>query len=173
MLPLFLQAAARLLARRPGLRVVVSRSPVVDASVYEECARRTGVQVAWSEGATGVLSGAQAAMVASGTATLEAALLETPLLVAFRTGPLNYALAKRVVTIPNVGLVNVLLGEQVAPEFLQGAATPGALASAIERMLDDVPYRDAMLERFRGLRGQLSRGAGSDRVAEMAAELLS
>jgi lipid-A-disaccharide synthase len=112
-------------------------------------------------------------MVASGTATLEAALLETPLLVAFRTGPVNYALAKRVVKIPNVGLVNVLLGEQVAPELLQRDATPAALAQAIARMLDDASYRDAMIARFRGLRGQLAQGEGSERVAEMAAELLS
>ncbi len=173
MLPLFLEAARRLVAERPGLRVVVSRSPVVDPAEYDALARRAGVDVEWGEGASGVLSGAEAAMVASGTATLEAALLETPLLVAFRTGAVNYALAKRVVTIRNVGLVNVLLGEQVAPEFLQGKATPDALAQATARMLDDVPYRDAMLARFRELRGQLARGAGSERVAEMAAELLS
>jgi lipid-A-disaccharide synthase len=173
MLPLFLAAAAKLTARRPGLRVTVSRSPVVDGSLYEDCARRAGIDVAWSEGSVEVLSGARCAMVASGTATLESALLETPLVVGFRTGALNYALARRVVKIPNIGLVNVLLGEQVAPELVQDAATPDALASSAGRMLDDDGFRDGMVERFRALRGQLAQGRGSARVAEMAAELLA
>lgn len=173
MLPLFLEAAATLVARRPGLRVSIGRSPVVDAGVYDDHVRRAGIDVTWGDGAVGVLAGARAAMVASGTATLEAALLETPLLVAFRTGPVNFALARRLVTIPNVGLVNVLLGEQVAPEFVQSAATAGALAAATQRMLDDDAYREGMVARFRGLRAQLAQGAGSERVAGMAAELLS
>ncbi|HEX6790643.1 MAG TPA: lipid-A-disaccharide synthase [Candidatus Krumholzibacteria bacterium] len=173
MLPLFLAAAERLAQRRPGLRIMASRSPVVDASVYDELTRHAKAGIEWSEGASALLSRARVAMVASGTATLEAALLETPLVVAFRTGALNYALARRVVKIPNIGLVNVLLGEQVAPELLQAAATPDALAAAVERLLDDRAHRDTMLERFRGLRDQLGRGAGSERVAQMAEELLS
>jgi lipid-A-disaccharide synthase len=172
MLPVFLDAASELLARRPGLRIAVGRSPVVSAEVYDEHVRDANLQVEMGDGAVGVLSRARAAMVASGTATLEAALLETPLLVAYRTGSMNYALAKRLVKIPNVGLVNVLHGEEVAPEFVQGDATPEALADAIERMLADDAYRDAMVARFRGLRAQLTQGAGSERVAEMAGELL-
>jgi lipid-A-disaccharide synthase len=173
MLPRFLDAAARLHAERPGLRVLGSRSPVVERSLYDDIARRFAVPVEWSDGATGVLCRARAAMVASGTATLQAALLETPLVVAFRTGALNYAMARRVVTIPHIGLVNVLLGGQVAPELVQHAATPRALAEAIGRLLDDEAYRRGTIEKFRALRGQLARGEGSARVAAMAAELLA
>jgi len=145
---------------------------VVDPAVYVAHVRRSGLDVEFGDGAADVLAGARAAMVTSGTATLEAALLETPLLVAYRTGALNYALARRLVKIPNVGLVNVLLGAAVAPEFVQSAVTPPALAAATTRMLDDAAYRDAMVGRFRGLREQLARGSGSERVAEMAEELL-
>jgi lipid-A-disaccharide synthase len=173
MLPLFLNAAARVMERHPGLRVRVGRSPVVDPGVYEELARDAGVATQWEDGASVVLATSRAAMVASGTATLEAALLETPLVVAFRTGAVNYALARRLVRIPDVGLVNVMLGERVAPELVQGAATPDALAASVERLLDDTAYRDGMLRRFRGLRERLAQGAGSTRVAEMAAELLA
>lgn len=173
MLPLFMDAAARLVSRRPGLRVTVGRSPVVEPGIYEQHARAAGVQVEWGDGAAGVLGKARAALVASGTATLESALLETPLVVAFRTGSLNYALARRLVKIPNVGLVNVLLGEQVAPELLQEKATPEALCAALERILDDETHRNGMITRFRALRAQLARGKGSERVAEMAAELLA
>ena len=172
MLPVFLDAAARLAVRRPGLRITVGRSPVVRADVYEEPVRRSGLRVEWSDGAVNALARSRAAMVASGTATLEAALLETPLLVAYRTGALNYALARRLVKIPNVGLVNVLLGDAVAPEFVQSAVSPPALAAAMERMLDDDSHRRAMVERFRSLRTTLAQGRGSERVAEMAGELL-
>jgi lipid-A-disaccharide synthase len=172
MLPTFLAAAEYLVAREPTLKVVIGRSPVVPAAVYDEHLRDVAFPVEHRDGAVEVLSRARAAMVASGTATLEAALLETPLIVAYRTGATNYALAKRLVKIPHVGLVNIVLGDEVAPEFVQAGATPDAIASAVERILDDAAYRQAMVERFRGLRERLGQGAGSARVAELAGALL-
>jgi lipid-A-disaccharide synthase len=120
-----------------------------------------------------VLAGARAAIVASGTATLQAALLETPLVIVYRTTPLNYALARRLVKIPHVGLVNVLLNEKVAPEFVQGDATPQAIAGAVHALLADPAARTAMVERFGSLRAQLGGGGGTARVAEMARDLIT
>jgi lipid-A-disaccharide synthase len=111
-------------------------------------------------------------MAASGTATLQAALLGTPLVVTYRTTALNYALARRLVTIAHVGLVNVLLGERVAPEFVQGDARPAAIASAVQSLLEDTAGTAAMQERFRALRASLAGGRGAARVAEMAAGLM-
>jgi len=171
--PLFLDAARQLRSRHPGLPVTVGRSPVVNPALYDEQVRRAGIDVTLADGAAGVLAHARVALVASGTATLEAALLETPLVIAYRTGRLNYALAKRVVRIPDVGLVNVLLGERVAPELVQDAATPPALADALHALMTDDARRAETIARFRGLRDELARGAGSERVAEMAGELLA
>jgi lipid-A-disaccharide synthase len=173
LLPLFLEATKRLRERHPGLRVTVGRSPVVNPALYDEHVARSGLEVTLGDGAAGVLSHACAALVASGTATLESALLETPLVIAYRTGRLNYALAKRLVRIPDVGLVNVLLGERVAPELVQNEATPDALAAAIDGVLSDGARREAMRRRFRALRDELARGEGSERVAQMAGELLA
>jgi lipid-A-disaccharide synthase len=173
LLPLFLDMTKRLRERHPGLRVTVGRSPVVDPALYDEHVRRAGIDVSMGDGAAPVLSRARAALVASGTATLEAALLETPLVIAYRTGRLNYALAKRLVRIPDVGLVNVLLGERVAPELVQNGATPEALAAAVDGILSDDARREEMRRRFRALRDELARGEGSDRVAAMAGELLA
>ncbi len=173
LLPLFLDAARILRKNNPGLRITVGRSPVVKSTLYDECLRNAGLDVALGDGAAGVLSRAQVALVASGTATLEAALLETPLVIAYRTGPLNYALAKRLVKIPDVGLVNVLLGERVAPELVQHEATPPALADAVHTLLTDGARRAQTIARFRGLRDQLAQGGGSERVAAMAGELLA
>ncbi len=173
LLPLFLDAARRLRERHRGLRVTIGRSPVVNASVYDEYIARAGLDVTLGDGAAAVLAGARAALVASGTATLESALLETPLVIAYRTGRLNYALAKRLVKIPDVGLVNVLLGERVAPELVQHEATAPALADAMHVLLTDAARRQATIARFRGLREQLAQGGGSERVAAMAGELLA
>ena len=111
----------------------------MNPALYDEYVARSGLQVTLGDGAVGVLSHACAALVASGTATLESALLESPLVIAYRTGRLNYALARRLVRIPDVGLVNVLLGERVAPELVQNEATPEALASALDGILSIAP----------------------------------
>ena len=86
---------------------------------------------------------------------------------------LNYLLARRVITIDSIGLVNVTLGERVAPELIQGEATPERIAAEAGRLLTDEGLRREMRERFDGLRGQLGGGNGCRRVAEMAVELLS
>jgi len=173
MLPLMIAAAKVLAARAPGVSFRVARSPVVDAALYERIIGQPGIDVTTDADAVAVLSGARAALVASGTATLQAALLETPLVIVYRTTPLNFALARRLVKIPHVGLVNVLLGEKVAPEFVQADAQPAALATALHALLSDDAVRAGMLERFRSLRAQLGGCRGTVRVAEIARELVT
>jgi len=172
-LPVMLAAATRLRARHPALELVVAKSPVVVRAEYDRLLERAPGGVALADDAVSVLNGARAALVASGTATLQSALLGTPLAVVYRTSALNYAIARRVVRIENVGLVNVLLGEAVAPEFVQGRATPEALANAADTLLFDDGARATALARFASLRDSLGRGRGCERVAEMAAELLA
>ncbi|HEX5131145.1 MAG TPA: lipid-A-disaccharide synthase [Candidatus Krumholzibacteria bacterium] len=173
LLPLLLDSAERLAVRVPGTRFRIARSPVVPRSLYTDLTARAAIEVDIADDAIEVLSGARAAMVASGTATLQAALLDTPLVVVYRTGALNFALARRLVKIPHVGLVNVLLGRAVAPEFVQDAARPDAIAGAVERLLTRDDERNMMLAEFRALRGRLGGGAGARRVAEMARELIA
>jgi lipid-A-disaccharide synthase len=168
MLPLLL-ATARALGRiRPGTRFVVAQSPVVGEKIYRRALARAGLDVRLERDAVDALARARAAVVASGTATLQSALLETPLAIVYKTTPLNYALARRLVTIDRVGLVNVLLGSEVAPEFVQARAQPEAIARATAALLDDSA---ATIARFRELRASLAGGPGAARVAEMALEL--
>jgi lipid-A-disaccharide synthase len=172
-LPVLLEAACALRDRRPELRFVIGKSPVVSRELYQEITARSGGRFEVGEDAVDVLGRARAAMVASGTATLQAALLETPLVVVYRTSRFNYFLAKRLVRIPHVGLVNVLAGREVAREFVQGSARPGDIADEMARMLDDTPRREQAVECFRELRRRLGDGRGCARVAELAEELLA
>ena len=111
------------------------------------------------------LAAADAALVASGTATLEAALLKRPMVITYRIGKWSWRLMKRLAYLPWVGLPNVLAGREVVPELLQDAATPQALADALDAWLQDAGRRGELLETFTDMHRQLRQDTAS-RAAE-------
>jgi lipid-A-disaccharide synthase len=115
-----------------------------------------------------VMASADVVLLASGTAALEAALLERPVVAAYRLAPLTYWLAKglRLVKVPYFTLPNLLTPEPQVPEFLQGAATAEALCTAVVDLLDSPDRRRAIAREFARLREQLAQGA--DRLAANA-----
>lgn len=118
-----------------------------------------------------VLSASDLVIVASGTITLQAALLGIPMVVIYRIHPFSYFWGKRLVKVPFISLPNLLLGEKVVPELIQGEATPKRIAEEALRLLKDSAYRTRVLYHFQRLKELLPKGA-SDRVARMALELL-
>lgn len=160
-------ATARELERRcPGLRVVVSAAPHV--RLDESACPYPIVRSA----SFPVLRAADAAMCKSGTTTLEAAVAGCPLVVAYRTNALTYAAARRLVKIPNIGLVNVVAGRQVAPEFVQGALMPNAVADALEPLLDrNSATRARMVAELARVRDLLGTPGAAKRVAAIALDL--
>ena len=111
------------------------------------------------------IAACDAALVASGTATLEVALFKKPMVIAYRVAWLSYQLMRHMAYLPWIGLPNILLNESVVPEFVQHAATPQALAEAIIAQLHDAPGRAQLAERFAGLHQDLRRNTG-ERAAE-------
>lgn len=95
------------------------------------------------------LAAADLALVASGTATLEAALFKTPMVITYRQSPLSWALQRQMMYLPYVGMPNVLAGEALVPELLQGRATPAALAAALLNLLRDTAAQRRQVDRFR------------------------
>jgi len=160
-------ATARALERRvPGLRVVVSVAP----GITLDAARCPYQQV--HAGSFTVWRAADAALSKSGTSTLEAAVAGCPLIVAYRTSAVTFAIARRVVTIPRIGLVNVVAGREVAPEFVQDAVRPEAMADALAPLLDHgSAERRAMLEGLASVRAQLGTAGAAGRVAGIALEM--
>ncbi|HKW47782.1 MAG TPA: lipid-A-disaccharide synthase [Gemmatimonadaceae bacterium] len=162
----FIATARELERRRPGLRVVVSAAPHVrlDESAFPYPIVRSA--------SFSVLCAADAAMCKSGTTTLEAAVAGCPLVVAYRTNALTYAAARRLVKIPNIGLVNVVAGRQVAPEFVQDALAPNAVADALEPLLDrDSAPRSRMIAELARVRDLLGTPGAARRVATIAMDL--
>ena len=103
------------------------------------------------------LAAADAALVASGTATLEAALFKTPMVIAYRQSPVTWTLMRRMLYLPYIGLPNILAGEHLVPEFVQDKATPGALANALIELLQDGAAQRRQVDRFREIHAVLKQ----------------
>jgi lipid-A-disaccharide synthase len=162
----FVATAKELQARVPGLQVIVSVAPTVALD-----STRCPYRLVHSASLT-VLRAADAALCKSGTTTLEAAIADCPLVVAYRTGRISYALAKRWVKIPHIGLVNVVAGREVAREFIQNAIVPQRIADAMMGLLAAGAPRQEVLNGLAEVRAKLGSPGAADRVARMASDLV-
>ena len=160
-------ATAKELARRiPNLEVLVSVAPTVALD-----STRCPFRLVHSASLT-VLRAADAGLCKSGTTTLEAAIADCPLIVAYRTGRISYALAKRLVKVSNIGLVNVVAGREVAKEFIQDDIVPERMADALVPLLDQRnARREEVLAGLAEVRSRLGTPGAADRVAKMAGAL--
>lgn len=112
-----------------------------------------------------VLASARFCMVASGTATLETALFGVPMAILYRVSPASYWLAKRLVTIEHIGLVNILAGERIVPEFIQGDAAPAKILPTALELIGDTPARETMRQDLQRVRDLLGGPGASERAA--------
>ncbi|HEX9107283.1 MAG TPA: lipid-A-disaccharide synthase [Longimicrobiales bacterium] len=168
---LFGEAARRIRSARPHVQPVIARSAAVPAELYGRA------ELPQTTDGRALLAHAQAALVKSGTTTLEAALAGTPMVIAYRTSSLTFALAKRLVQVDHIGLVNLVAGERLVPEFVQHEATPGALVEAVSPFLTDSAARRSVVHGLARVRQALHApgddgATTSERVASLAAELL-
>lgn len=163
----FVATARELQRRRPGLTVVVATTP----STRLDPAQCPFQQVSGASFA--VLRAATAGLLKSGTTTLEAAVVGLPHVVAYRMGAVSYAIARRIVTIPRIGLVNVVAGGEVSCEFVQDAVVATDMANALEPLLTEGSNeRTAAVQGLAAVRAQLGTPGAAGRVANMALGLL-
>jgi lipid-A-disaccharide synthase len=157
--PPFFEAAARVRRARPGIQLVVPAVPSRRPAI-EEAARAAGLggEVKVVSGRSHeVLAACDVTLIASGTATLEAALFKRPMVISYRVNWLTYRLMKRQHLQPWIGLPNILCGEFVVPELVQERANPDALARAVLEWLGDPARMAAVQERFAALHHLLRR----------------
>jgi lipid-A-disaccharide synthase len=166
--PAFRAAAALVRRGRPEVQALVAAAP----GAFYPGAAGDGITVVSGRPAE-CFAVADAALCKSGTTTLEAAVAGTPLVVAYRMHPLSYRLARRLVRVPWIGMVNLVADRQVAPELIQGAATAEALARAVLPLLDaSSAERRAQLEGLAEVRRRLGAPGAAERAAALARALL-
>ena len=171
-LPEMLAAARTLTLRRKApaqgeFEFIVPLAPTLNAAQRGMVASMVqgpgvGCTVRLAEDARAVLHHARASVVASGTATVEAALIGNPFVVVYRVSRITYAIAKRVVKVPHVAMANLIAGGRVVPELIQDEFKAGNIVEQIEPLLPDGPVRQSMMEELSRIRGLLSTHVGED-----------
>ena len=169
-----LEAGRLLLADQPGLQLVVPVAPTLDRGPLESLAAVVGVTPVFVLGrAPEVLAAADAAAVASGTATLEAALAGAPMVVVYKTSWLTWLIGRLLVRVKFVSLVNLLAERALVPELLQGACTPAAIAQALRPLLDGGPTREEQERGLAEVRALVAPPGAGHAAARAAAEVLA
>jgi len=167
-----LAGALRILAtRRPELQFGLAVAPGLDPSTFARAFE--GLSVVPLAGQThGLMSAATLGLVASGTATVEAALVGMPMVVVYRLSPVTYALGRPFVRVPHYAMVNLIAGRRVVKEMIQRDFTPEAVAREALALLDDPAARATLRMGLGQVRQRLGPPGASGRAAEVVAGLI-
>jgi lipid-A-disaccharide synthase len=167
-LPVMAEAAARIGTALPETRFAVA---VADTVAPERLTPlvpsdlRAAIRLVTGD-TYGVIRAAELVIAASGTVTLEAGVLGTPLVVIYKVSPLTYLAGRLLIRVPFIGMVNLVAGRQVAPELIQGAATPERIAAEALSLLRDPTRLAAVRAELARLPGLLGEGGAPGRAAE-------
>ncbi|MFC5863116.1 lipid-A-disaccharide synthase [Acidicapsa dinghuensis] len=182
-LPGMLASARLLLKNNHGLQFVLPLAPTLTAMQRQEAlamaeaeAQALGkLPLKFVDDARATLFRCRASIVASGTATVEAALIGNPFVVVYRVSPLTYAIAKRVVTVPHVAMVNLVADQRLVPELIQDDFHPPAVVQALEPLLADGPARSKMVAGLAEVGRKLRSGRAAEETAigTVAGEVLA
>lgn len=166
LMSVFLEAAALLKRRFDDISFTLIRSSALPKPLYERLLRDAPVSVRLvDENAYAEIKASDLAIVCSGTATLECALLETPMVIANKSTFLTYAVAKRLIRVPHLGLPNLVLGRRKFPELLQYDATPRKIAEAAEKILSEPKGLNSMKEDLKEVSGRIGEPGATRRAA--------
>jgi lipid-A-disaccharide synthase len=174
LLPEMLKAARILQQADPGLCFVISRASSIDAAVIDHLTRPYGLAHTsiTDEPVYAIFKRCRLAIVASGTASLEAAIYGIPTIIVYSVSTLSYVMAKSLVRVPHIGLANLIADKRVLPELVQDQATAPQIAATAQHLLSDGEAYSRMQSELKAIRKQLGRAGASDRVAAIACGLM-
>lgn len=139
-----------------GIQVIIAKYRDLPIELYEKAVKDSGINIKIADGdAYNILSAADFAIVASGTATLETAIIGTPFIITYKTGLINYIAYSLVAKIRIIGLVNVIAGRVIVPELLQYDATPEKIAKVSLGIISDMPKRHSMIAELKKVKDSL------------------
>jgi lipid-A-disaccharide synthase len=173
LLPPMIEAAERIRSKVEHLKCLLPRASTIPAELLDGLLKKSSLDVQVIQGDVyRVLKACDLALVASGTATLEAAILETPMVIVYRVSFFSYWIGRMVIRVPFIGLVNLVAGEEVVPELIQGDVNPERLAQEALDILEHDGKRRNMVRKLHALRETLGQGSASEKTARIALEMI-
>lgn len=173
LLPVMLEAAGKIKQTVPDVQFVLPQADSIDDEALKPCLQAADVEIKVIKAQPyDVIQCCDAVMTASGTASLEIALLQIPMVIVYKLSALTYWLGKKLVKIPFIGLPNIIAGRRIIKELIQQEANADTLSEEILKLLQDKPYRAKMLENLAEVKDKLGDGGGSENMARLAMEML-
>jgi lipid-A-disaccharide synthase len=167
-----LRDAARLIKeKKPDTQFVLPMAGGLDRPALERATQGSPITIV-SNDTYNAIRYARAAIVASGTATLETALLGTPEVIVYRISPASWLVGRMLLKVRFYGIVNIILGEEVVPELFQERMTPESVSATALRLMDDVWVQSGIRGKYEQLRRQLGSGNVADRVVDAVAKVI-
>ncbi len=174
LLPEMARAAQIITSKKPAAKFLLALAPAMDADEIRKSLPPTGAAITLVEGKTyPAIRAADLVIVASGTATLETAILGKPMVIIYRVSPLSYWVGRAMIKVKWIGLANIVAGRALVPELLQGEARGERIAEEAFRILDDEKYREEMTRGLVEVSSKLGPPGAAGRVAKMALEMLT
>ncbi len=182
-LPLMIEAAGILSRKRSNMEFVISLAPSVKREFAENIIshfcqtelveyQTELVEVSFVSGAEKIFETCSVAVAASGTVTLQGAIAGVPMAVIYKVSPLSYLAGKAMIKVRHISLVNLIAGREIVPELIQGKASPENIAATVLKMTDDSEGLERMRTDLLGIRNMLGSTGASERVAEIAMNLI-
>lgn len=172
LLPVLIEAARLLLQRDPTLRFVLPLADALDDALLDAHPALAELPLQVVRRNTHVaITACDAVAVASGTATLEVALLGVPMVILYKVQAVNYAILSRLVRIPHIGLVNIVAERGIVTELIQNEATPDAVCAELTRLLDDPTHADTVRRDLADVSARMGAPGASARVGQLIEQL--
>lgn len=166
--------AAALLARDRDVQFFCVCANTIDAAAVSASLSQASLRIpVIEENRYDAIHAADLVWAASGTVTLETALLGRPMIIVYRVSWLTFLVARMLVRVEHVGMVNLIAGERLVPELLQNDASPERIAAESRALLDDAPARAALAAKLAGLRERLGGPGAAERVADLALAMIA
>jgi lipid-A-disaccharide synthase len=173
LLPVMIQTAEDLKFLHPQMKCLLPLADTIDLKFVKKFTQDTSVEINIIRGsAYSVLSQCDAAIVTSGTATLEAAIMGVPMVVVYKGSPISYHIARMLVKVKHISLVNLVAGEEVVCELIQNDVVTDKLTHEVQKILDDKNIRKNMIANLEKIQKKLGVEGASQRTAKMALEMM-
>jgi lipid-A-disaccharide synthase len=175
LLPLMLTAAKNLLTYNSKIKFIISIAPSVKKETVEAMVRSHGLSSNYelvSDRVENIFERCSLAVVASGTVTLEAAICGTPIIIVYKISPVSALIAKLLVQVKHIGLVNLIAGKVIAPELVQEQATAENIRDSVLQLLDNTDGLEVQRREMLKIKDLLGGPGASARVAEIAMNML-